>query len=269
MINFYLTYQNPVHDKAITALYDGCPEEKRLLDVTHYKPADVSVVFGVEKSAYPFSKHRGEVIRRSKKYVVIETGYINRGDGDSHHYSVGFNGLNGRADFKNKNSPSDRWKKLNVELKPYRDGDYYLLIGQVPWDASVQHSDHKDWILAAFLRLKALTQRDVMFRQHPLGPYIDIPGALKSPEKLCDAMKDAHSVVTFNSTTGVESIIEGVTTYACDEGSMVWPVCNQGLDLKLLENPERKDRTQWANDLAYTQWTLDEMRNGDTWRHLF
>jgi hypothetical protein len=28
-------------------------------------------------------------------------------------------------------------------------------------------------------------------------------------------------------------------------------------------------REQWLNDLAYTQWTLEELKSGEAWKHLF
>ena len=37
--------------------------------------------------------------------------------------------------------------------------------------------------------------------------------------------------------------------------------------LLTMENPKMPDRIPWFSRLAYCQWTLDEMRNGDVWRH--
>src|SRR5688500_10535810 len=111
VVRVYLS-GNPVHDRVAKAFYDGCPGEKELAAVTDYKPSDVAVIFGVFKSKVPVSWPRGAVFRqqRSKNLdvIVLETGYINRGDGETHHYAAGFNGLNGRADFKNKGMPDDR-----------------------------------------------------------------------------------------------------------------------------------------------------------------
>ena len=39
-------------------------------------------------------------------------------------------------------------------------------------------------------------------------------------------------------------------------------------DLKQIENPVMPDRTQWLHDLAYANWTLQEVRDGTVWRFM-
>lgn len=268
--NFYLTGNDPLHDKVITALYDGCPTKKELRSVQEYEPSEVAVVFGVYKKAVPFSKYRGQIIESQKKHgktIVLETGYINRGDEDHHHYAMGLNGLNGRADFKNYNMPPDRWKKLGVELKPWKwDGKYILVCGQVPWDASVDHTVHLDWIDDVIRRTRWHTDRPILFRPHPKAPDHFIAGVERSKKSIEEDFEDAWAVVTFNSNSGVEAAIAGVPVFIEDCGSMAFPIANR--NLVYLNDPRRPDRQKWANELAYCQWTLDEMRSGEAWRHL-
>lgn len=262
MINFYLS-GNEVHDRVIRSFFEGCPEEKELIEGFNFKPSDVAVVFGVYKSKVPISWPRGEVIRRQrenyKDVIVLETGYINRGDGINHHYAAGFNGLNGRADFKNNNMPGDRFSLLNVDVKPWRTGKNIVLCGQVPWDASVDHTDHIQWMTNAYKAIRAESYREVIVRHHPQ--------VQKSTRTFLEDISDAHCVVTFNSNSAVEAAIEGVPVFAFDEGSMAWPIC--GKAFSQIEKPITPYRDQWLNNLAYCQWTLDEMKEGQAWRHLF
>jgi hypothetical protein len=269
-VRVYLS-QNEQENVVLKAFYDGCPESKELVTGFDYKPSEVAVIMGVYKKRVPISYPRGNVFRqqRSKNLdvVVLETGYINRGDGVNHHYAAGLNGLNGRADFKNEGMPSDRAEKLKVELKPYRQGRYVLLCGQVPWDASVQDSDHQIWLQASLERLRSYTEREVVFRPHPLarkayGP-LDCPVSNRS---LQEDLADAHAVVTFNSNTGVDAALAGVPVFAMDHGSMCWAIANKSLIA--IDVPNKPDRSHWLNDLAYCQWTPAEMSNGDAWRHL-
>jgi len=74
-------------------------------------------------------------------------------------------------------------------------------------------------------------------------------------------------VVTFNSNSGVEALLQGVPVLAFDEGSMVWSLCNRSLSD--IESPSLPDRAQWLNDLSYAQWTLAEMKEGLAWKHLY
>jgi len=272
MINFYLTNHDPVHDRVIKAMYEGCPEEKQLLDVTKYEPSDVAVVFGVEKGAVAFSKHRGNINRwqkaQKKQIVVMETGYIKRGQDEDSYYAAGFNDINGNADFRNYKVPSDRWEKLGVEMKPWsRRGDYILLCGQVPWDASVQHTDHIGWLSHMVSDIRKFSDREIIFRPHPLGPKYNLLHTTRSNASLDEDLSGAFCCVTFNSNAGVDAVLHGIPVFAFDRGSMVDGVANR--NVIFIEDPKMPDRTDWANSIAYAQWTLDEMREGQTWAHLF
>jgi len=271
MTRVYLS-GDPVHDRALETFYQGIEGPKELVKNWDYKPSKVAVIFGVYKSKVPKSFPRGEIFQRQRSknldVIVLETGYINRGDGEKHHYAAGFNGLNGRADFRNHDMPDDRAKKLGVELKPWKEGKYVVLCGQVPWDASVEGSDHGLWLQVAAERLASYSSKPVRFRPHPMArqalPAID--GTELSLEPLAEALKSAHCVVTYNSNIAVDALLAGVPVFAHDRGSMCWEVANKSL--LCADVPNRPDRTQWLNDLAYAQWTLQEMRRGEAWGHL-
>jgi hypothetical protein len=223
----------------------------------------VAVVFGAYKSKVPISYPRATVIaaqrERELDVIILETGYINRGDGESNHYAAGYNGLNGRADFRNADSPNDRAIQLPVVLWPWRQsGEHILLCGQVPWDASVDHINFKTWLNTARERLSQTTDRPVRFRPHPQIAKPDM--------SLEEDLEDCWAVVTFNSNTGVDALLRGVPVFADDAGSMAYPIANK--DISQIENPQTPERKQWLNNLAYTQWTPQEMRQGLAWAHL-
>lgn len=262
---------NPVHDWVLEAFHAGVDCHAELVRGFAWKPADVAVVFGVRKERVPLSWPRGKVIAQQRKaglpVIILETGYINRGDGENHHYAAGWNGLNGRADFRNHGSRRDRWDFLGVDLAAWRDGGERVVVcGQVPWDASVQHHDHIGWCQSICAKLSR-AGHEVAFRPHPFGARVDYGTRVQlSMRPLCDDFEDARCVVTFNSNAAVEAAIAGVPVFAFDEGSMAWPIANKTLDA--IDNPARPDRAQWAYDLAYTQWTPAEMARGEAWRHL-
>ena len=263
MIRCYLS-GNEEHDRVIRAFAEGCKGE--LVKGWAYKPSEVAVIFGVYKSKVPISYPRGEIFRRQREQkldvVVLETGYINRGSTETNHYAAGFNGLNGRADFRNKGMPPDRAEKLGVKLKPWKlDGKNIILCGQVPWDAQCEGTDHIQWLEDTARKLLRLG-RPVVFRPHPLGPPLSINGCLPHKKTLKEDLEDAYYVVTFNSNSAVEAVIEGIPVTASDEGSMALAVTSS------IASREAPDRQSWLNDLAYTQWTPSEMREGLTWRHL-
>lgn len=269
MIRVYLS-GNPVHDRVLEAFYEGCPNESELVQGWKWEPSEIAVIFGVHKSKIRQSWPRGRIFRQQREknldVIVLETGYVNRGDGEAHHYAAGFNGLNGRADFRSKNMGPERWESLGVQLKPYSRGEKVILCGQVPWDASVEMHDHKEWLKETASKLKILTKRPIVFRPHPLATLPPIKGCEFSTRPLAEDLSDAHAVVTFNSNSGVDAAIEGKAVFAFDEGSMVWDIANK--DIGDIDAPQYPERKQWARDLAFKQWTIAELKQGLAWRHL-
>ena len=261
---------NPTHDGVIKAFAEGCGAE--LVRAWKYEPSDIAVVFGVYKSKIKASWERGKIIQKQRDknldVIVLETGYINRGDGENHHYAAGWNGLNGRANFKTKGVDGERWKKLNTQLRPYSRGEKILLCGQVPWDASCEGSDHKKWVKTTAAMLKKVTDRPIVVRPHPLA--VDaLPPILDCEYSTAPLEADfltAHAVVTWNSNTAVDALIWGKPVFAFDEGSMAWDIANKSL--LDIDTPEYPRRETWANELAYKQWTTEEMRQGLAWKHL-
>lgn len=252
-------------------MYEGCPYDRVIVPDFEYTESDIAVVFGVFKKRVPVSWPRGRVIseqiKAGKDVLILETGYINRGDGKENHYAAGFNGLNGRADFRNKGMPPDRAEKLGITLKPRRSGEEIILCGQVPQDASVDHIDIGRWLYGAGNEIKARTTRKVIFKPHPLAPVAPLKGLGYTQKPLSEVIANAHCVVTFNSNSAVEAVIDGVPVFAFDQGSMALAVANTDWDA--INDPVLPDRRQWLNDLTYTQWTPAEMREGLAWKHLF
>ena len=222
---------------------------------------DLAVVWGVHHT--PLIKH----IKDTKKdYLVLERGYI----GDRTEYtSCGFNGLNGHADFVNKNSDDKRIHLFEELLQPERTerGDYIIIMGQIPYDASVKHIGFNYWLDNTYKMLKAITDRRIYYRPHPLyeNPYIP-EGMQVIHGDLHHVIHRAHCIITLNSNTGVDSILAGVPTISMDKGSMVYNITPH--DLSALFSLKLNDRTQWFNDMSYTQWGLKDMASGATWEHL-
>lgn len=260
---------NHVHDMVLAAFAEGAGA--KCIGGWKWAPDDVAVVFGVRKERQPVSWPRGEIIRKQEKHggrvIVLETGYVDRGDGPNNYYAAGWDGLNGRADFRNVGSGPERWELLGRPLRPWREGgDLIVVCGQVPWDAACQHHDHLGWCQATVARL-ARGVYPVVFRPHPLAPGVNYGVRCEiSTRPLEEDLAEARCVVTFNSNCAVDAVIAGVPAISMDVGSMAYAVT--GHDLDYVNNITTYDRTAWANSLAYTQWTIEEMRRGLSWGHL-
>lgn len=222
--------------------------------------------------AVVWSWNNPAIIKQQKqsggRVLVMEAGYV----GDRlQTCSLGFDGLNGKAKFP-KAPNSDRWNKLYPdELSPWKeDGEYILLMGQMPGDMSIKGLvDIEGWYAESAEAVKDIDDDIVCFRPHPLAvergyKINDVPGTITINRPLDSALRDARACVTYNSSSAVEAVLAGVPTWSCDEGSMAYGVT--GHDLTSF--PPVPDRAEWCANLAYCQWTREELASGEAWENL-
>jgi hypothetical protein len=204
---------------------------------------------------------------RGCRYLVLERGYIG---GRFRWSSAGYDGLNGRADFCNAGASDARFRTYFAPLlRPWRQssGDYVLLIGQCRFDQSVVDLGMLRVLTEAVAIIRKSTELRIRFRPHPGDPKVPPPsGTTIMGGTLEEALSRAHVVITINSNTGVDAAFAGVPVIALDQGSMAWPVA--GHNVNQVIQPLRPERWGWAVQLAWCQWTDEEMSEGKTWSHL-
>jgi len=251
-----------------------------------YRPSDIAVLYGYHKKVSGAGVRRKQIYDTQKKLgnkiLVFERGFLNR----ELYHSVGWNGINGRADFVVKDKPADRFNQLNIKTKEYKKGrEPILLCGQVPWDANVQTLNtgnkkkissvggYMKWLNQTYTEIRANTARDIIFRPHPkfMGRQdwykVAIPETIEwSVQNIKKDFKRCSTCVVFSSNTAVEAVMEGLSIYVGDIGSMAYPIANK--DFSKIDNPINLDREQWLYDLAYKQWTWEEISRGKFWEHL-
>lgn len=196
------------------------------------------------------------------RVLVLERGYM----GDRFAWtSLGWDGLNGRARFAPAQDDGARFAAhFEHLLRPpdERPGDYVLLIGQVPHDASLQGRDMRPWYAKIAQEAREYYGLPVFFRRHPKAPPYNYD--FRTPDlrgRLSDALDRARVVITYNSNTAVESVLAGKRTLAFDEGSMAWDVTGHALGEVYAGDP-----TGWARRLAWRQWQLGEIADGSALR---
>ena len=72
---------------------------------------------------------------------------------------------------------------------------------------------------------------------------------------------NVHCTISYSSNPGVHSIIEGVPAFV-SPSSLAYPVGNDIDFLHDIEQPLMPDRTQWLNDYAWTEYTIEEISQG-------
>ena len=100
------------------------------------------------------------------------------------------------------------------------------------------------------------------FRALPTGCKLDFP-----PRRPMGASLDQCWVlVAYSSSSTIDALIAGVPAMRSSSANMAWPVTDHSL--AAVERPTLFEREQWLYDLAYAQWSADEMRSGMVWQHL-
>ncbi len=205
------------------------------------------------------------------------------------YYSVGYDGLKNAADYCTDGVSGKRWKRLEVDIQPWRSGGTHIVvIGQPLFGLSTQHRDVYAWYAEVASALaRTGSRRKVVFRQHPRISTLrtklkkvsadrsSVSAAMRPVLKrltfsanrlLRDDLVDAWAVIALTSNAAVEAVVAGVPVVACDKGNMAWPVAARSVDR--IEDPHKPGRSEWASRLAYSQWNPEEMRSGACWDHL-
>jgi hypothetical protein len=246
---------------------------------SHYSNYDVAVIWSVlwhgrmTKNKTIWEQNR----MLNKPVIVLEVGGIKRGT----TWKVGLNGINRTAYFGDKDNDSTRANSLGLVCKPWRsNGDYVLICGQ--HDKSLQWQDMpsmSNWFLNTYDEIRKYTNRPIIFRPHPRCRLEHIERGLKhvtrqEPKQIANTYDDfdmgfnnVHCTISYSSNPGIHSIIAGVPSFVSTH-SLAYPVANDIDFLHDIENPVMLDRTQWLNDYAHTEYTVDEISQGLPLKHL-
>jgi len=207
--------------------------------------------------------------RTGKKVIVLEVGGIKRGT----TWKVGLNGINRDAFWGDTGNDDSRARSLGLGLKPWRkDGEYILICGQ--HDKSLQWRNMpsmSQWIIDTIETIQKHSKRPIIFRPHPRCPLPHIEHEFKNvkrqePKHIAGtyddfdmAFDDIYCTVSWSSNPGIHSVINGVPAIV-GPSSLAYDVA--GHDLNLIEYTQTPDRTQWLNDYAWTEYTVEEIASG-------
>jgi len=241
--------------------------------VTHNNPnSDVAVIWSV--LWHGRMAHNKQVWTRytqsRRPVVVLEVGGIQRGT----TWKVGLNGVNRDAYFSPGGHDNARAKKLGLKLKEWKHNQNGAIIIASQHHQSQQWHNQppiEDWVKQTVEKIRTYTDRRIIVRPHPRCPLTKSIGtfdsvSIQNPNKIRGSYDDfdfdyasSWAVVNWSSNPAVQAVRGGIPVFT-GPSSLAWPVSNPTLDT--IENPLKPDRTQWLNDLAHTEYTIDEIAKG-------
>lgn len=206
----------------------------------------------------------------NKPCLILEVGALQR----NITWKVALNHITNQGHYGHTiNLDWDRPKKLGLpELAPQRR--HYT---KEPILICLQHEKSEQvselhgiehWLHNEIKTIEQHTDRPIVIRPHPRSvfdrtEFLDYE--FETPQKISDTYDDFDlkfnywTTVNYNSAgPAVQSLIQGCPVIV-DETSLAYPCSNKYTEL---DNPVIPDRTQWYVEIAHTEYTVDEIRNG-------
>lgn len=235
------------------------------------QPGDVDVIWSVlwrgrmqkNKTIWQAAKSN------NKPIIVLEVGSFYRGK----TWKVGLNGVNRDAYFGDKGNDSKRANKLNLFLRPWvTNGTAVLVACQHKNSGQWEGQDYDKWLKETIVLIKRHTDKQIIVRPHPRYPEPqhlfknDKRIVIQNPKKIQSTYDDfdfnlqnIYAVFNYSSNPGISAAIQGVPIFV-SPSSLAWDVSNT--NIKNLNNLQFPEREQWINDLAFTEWYIDEIATG-------
>ena len=252
--------------------------------------SDVGLIQGWVHSGSPNTPHlklrkRVSENTKNKNTIIIDSNLFNYNIDRLHpaHYSrYSMDGVFPTTGtyFWDDTNPS-RWqqisKDLGLSLKDWRvKGEHILLACQRNGGWSMAGYNVVDWVKKTVLEIRKYTDRPIVVRGHPgdknAMSYLTQKGVdwkLSRKDKIVEDFKNAWATVTYNSSPGVASAIEGIPVFVTDTNpqiSQAYSVAN--LDLSKIESPEVFERQRWVEKISMCHWKFEEISNGSAWKHM-
>jgi len=212
-----------------------------------------------------------------KPVVVLEVGGIKR----NLSWKMGINGINRDADFANQTYDDKRWPLFKIELKPWKQtGNVIVICGQHNTSQQWQGLPKmQKWLTHQIKEIRKYTDKPILVRPHPREP-VEVPTIdfknikVAHPKRdwstyddtdFKNVLKSTWAVVNHSSNPAMEAVFNGIPVFV-SESSLCYPVGNNGY--ADINTPSMPNRSNWANQLAYTEWFVDEIREGKPWKRI-
>jgi hypothetical protein len=220
------------------------------------KSAKGAVFFGTEGQSEAFRKAKS----RGEPWFYVDNSYFDKHRGI--YFRVTKNAL--QVDPRGKTSDGERFAKLGVPIKPWRDplGPDILIVPQSDQFMKSTLGCLDDW--AGNMKWQLEYWGIGPARIHPWDR-----DKLKRNAAFSELLPSTRLVVTHSSAAAITALLEGVPAVSTSPtaaahwiGGQITPADTAG------SKPSIEERLQFANVLADNQFTLEEFRNGSAWRWL-
>lgn len=155
-------------------------------------------------------------------------------------------------------STGERFRALGLRIEPWtKSGAHIIVCPQSdPFMRDIA-GFNGSWCDETVKALSTLTEREIRIRSWNRDKTT-------LSKTLAADLVNAYALVTWSSAAAITAVLSGVPVVTSSQCAAM-PMSGDLFKLHLLP---RKERAIWAGVLADNQWTLEEFRNGTTWRSL-
>ena len=261
-----------------------CGDTVEIVENVKIVNSDVAVMQGFvhQDISRPHLLLRRNILDSNPNTVVIDSNLFQFSNSELQNYYLRYS-LNGIFPttgfyFDNKLDPA-RWQsisqRLGINLVPYRSNGSHILVCLQRVDGwSMCGVDVQRWLDKTVKRIRSYSNRPIVVRKHPgdrrqNSLTFSKDYTISASPSILDDFKNCWATVTYNSSPGVASLINGIPVFVTDpipQQSQTWPICNT--DLSQIENPLMPDRQEWIDSVCQSHWNDDEVASGEAWRFL-
>ena len=151
---------------------------------------------------------------------------------------------------------ADRWGALGIDIKPWRDDGEHILVLPQRSIGEIGVAMPRNWEQTIMPRLKKMTKRPIRLRKHP-GKNNDHP--------IEADLDGAWAAVTWASGAGLKAICAGIPVF---HDYAKWVGALAATTTFDIENPYLGDRGTMFHNLAWAQWSWEEIESGEAFKWL-
>ena len=219
---------------------------------------DAGFPFMKRVATYGVLRGTDVAMKASEEFWYIDHGYF---DGRKNYFRVTRDATihSGEGDHD-----WDRFNKFNYELKDWKTNGEHIVICP-PSCPQTEFLGLHGWLKNVVAQVRANTDRKIVISRKPSKRKGSYEGDDFYEEEglenlgIHEAMKNAWLLVSDHSNTMTESLMAGVPIISTSSNRKIG-------SFDQIEAPTY-DR-DWLRNLAYNQWTIDEIGRGQAWEEL-
>lgn len=211
-------------------------------NVRDYNEASDAVMYGILRGCTEIMTATRNI---GRNYVNIDHGYFTNRNNNP-HYRLTRNARH--YAFKLLDLPNDRFKQHSLTIQDYNlsGTDIMVLPPSIFW-AQYSNIDHISWTENVNKLLKTFTDKNIIIKN-------------KNDEKpLKEYLKNAYAVIHYSSMGAVDALLVGVPVITLGPSFLS---NYSSTDISEINNLKLFDREKLFYNLAYNQFTIQEIANG-------